>query len=486
MQSATALLLKLSGKRDLRPNTVANIESVGRRRGIKCQYEEEGLPFFASKFTLADSSSSLARKDLESLLAQQKVQYLDERLPTQISSPLIPGLRTRDVELLHHYFTLTAFTIASDPFKQYIWRYRVPDMAKHSGYLMHNILALSAVNNAHIRPYHQQRYRSLAAYHQCKAANGFRLAVQELSPENAGAVCASAGINILSELGFSLCPDERDSQVLDPIQDLLTKFALVRRTITLWRCSLPLLENKYSSSVILKQDEHLTLNTTLAEVPIALQTLQSLVEDLPMETDERNICKRAVLLLILEFRTILTQPRDFGQILRWSILVDSPFLELVRMRRPLALVVLAHYCVIFHHATTRWCLKGWAEKVFYAIKASLDQSWAQHLDWGTEAIEVEPQLRFPDDTLFTPNTDNTKNFKLRHDELQFWMDDQTAKATAAAKGGVWSMGPFPQFPYRPTLLDLTTSSVPESRADLNAVDTMLNKAQMSGIKALWF
>ena len=464
----------------------ANIKSLGRRRGIKCQYEEHGLPFFASKFTVANHSSSLVRKAPRTSPAQQGAQYLDGSLLMHISSSLIPGLRIQDAELLHHYFTLTAFTIASDPFKQYIWRYRVPEMAKGSEYLMHNVLALSAIHNAHIRPYHQQRYRSLAAYHQCKAANGFRLAVQELSPKNAGAVCASAGINILSELGFSLCPDATDSQSIDPIQDLLTKFALIRRTVTLWRSSLPLLENKYSSSVFFKQDERCTPNTTLAEVPIALKNLQTHVEDLPLETDERETYERAVLLLILEFRTILTQPRDFGQILRWSILVDSPFLELVSMRRPMALVILAHYCVIFHHATTRWCLKGWAEKVFYAIKASLDQSWTQYLDWGTEAIEVEPQLRFPDDTLFTPNSDNTKNFKLRHDELQFWMDDQPARDTATTNGGIWSMGPFSQFPYRPTLLDLTTSNVPEARADLSAVNTMLDKAQISGMKAMWF
>ena len=376
----------------------------------------------------------------------QKAQCLDGSLPMEISSSLVPGLRIQDVQLLHHYFNQTAFTIASDPFKQFIWRYRVPEMAKGSEYLMHNVLALSAVHNAHLRPYLQQHYRNLAAYHQCKAANGFRLAVQELSSENSAAVCASAGITILSELGFSLCPDINGAQSNDPIQDLLAKFTLIRRTVSLWQSALHLLERKFNSSVLLKQDEHRTSNVALAEVATALQSLQRFVGELPMAANEKEVYRRAVLLLTLEFRTILAQPRDFGQILRWSVLVDSSFLELVSLKEPMALVILAHYCVIFHHVTTRWCLQGWAEKVFYAIKASLKEPWGRHLEWATETIEAEPQLKFSEDSLFTPNVDNMKEFKLKRDEFRFWMDDHTARDHSIASGGIWSMGPIGKYP----------------------------------------
>lgn len=252
---------------------------------------------------------------------------------------------------------------------------------------MHNILALSAVHNAHVRPNDKLLYRRLAAHHQCEAANGFRVAVQNISLENSTAVCTSAGITILSELGLF-----HQSQGEDPIHELLIKFNLIRSVIPLWQSSLHLLLTNRDSLILLKRDENEVDDAIPGDATMALMKLEELVRTLSATEQDKKVYRHAVKLLSWDFSLIFAQSRDFAQALRWGDMVNERYIELVKRKEPMALIILAHYCVLLFHATEQWCFEGWAGKVFQAIRASLEDPWPQSLDWAAAAMKIQPKL----------------------------------------------------------------------------------------------
>ena len=329
-------------------------------------------------------------------------------------------------------------------------------MAKRSDYLMHNLLALSAVHSARLRPHGQPYYRNLAAFHQSKAASGFRLSVQSLSAENSSIICASAGITLLTELGYSLIPGNPSTPRDDPILELLHRFALVRTTVSLWQSSLPFIYNDHRTMALFNHDKTFVPHKVPVKIAKALEKLGQLPDGLSMQANDRSVYKRAIESLYSEFSIVITQPRDFGQILRWGNLVDQRFLDLTSQKDPMALVILAHYCMLLYHATTRWCLDGWAERVYDAVNASLDESWICHLGLAAEAMETEPFLKFPEEACCPRKVDNIESARrMGDDELQFWASDHSGSSEGdwlLVREGVRSMGDSRVQPYRSTMV----------------------------------
>lgn len=298
------------------------------------------------------------------------------------------GLLTDDIELFHHYHKITAFSLAADSYKQYVWRHSIPELAKTSAYLRHNLLALSAIHNARLRPYGQQRYQRLASYHQCHAATEFRNAVHKISADNVHAVCAAAGITILAEMGRPLPLGLKPSPDFDPIANVLDKFLLIRKTVQLWRSSLPYLIDRMNPPFRSSRKQFVPPEKQSREFMTALEDLETLNKT-TVPAEEQGYYAHAIKLLSWEFSTMVLLPSDFEQTLRWGSAIDEEYIKLLRLGRPMALVILAHYCVLLYHDTKSWCLVGWAETVFRAIKGALNEPWTHCLIWAEDAMNVD-------------------------------------------------------------------------------------------------
>jgi hypothetical protein len=84
-------------------------------------------------------------------------------------------LQMNDLELLHHYTTSTYLTLTQDsPEHEHVWQIVVPQLAVKHPFLMHGILASSALHLAHVLPERQQEYTVLAANHESMALPAFR------------------------------------------------------------------------------------------------------------------------------------------------------------------------------------------------------------------------------------------------------------------------------------------------------------------------
>ncbi|PYH88565.1 hypothetical protein BO71DRAFT_132646 [Aspergillus ellipticus CBS 707.79] len=78
---------------------------------------------------------------------------------------LFPNLNVLDLELIHHYTTLTAFTFSRQASIQSLWRLQVPEMAFGSLYTLRAIMCLSALHLAHRKSAMKIHFLARAQYH---------------------------------------------------------------------------------------------------------------------------------------------------------------------------------------------------------------------------------------------------------------------------------------------------------------------------------
>jgi hypothetical protein len=75
--------------------------------------------------------------------------------------------------------------------------------------------------------------------------------------------------------------------------------------------------------------------------------------------------------------------------------LPATFFQILQDRDPLSFVIMAHYCVVVHHAQKLWCMEGWRVKVFHAIVRTLDDSWQPSLAWAIEGMSSEGKWTGP-------------------------------------------------------------------------------------------
>lgn len=70
---------------------------------------------------------------------------------------------------------------------------------------------------------------------------------------------------------------------------------------------------------------------------------------------------------------------------QWLSNIPAGFLELVRTHQPVALAILAHYCVVLHHLRDRWWMGGWALAVLHEICDLLGPEEIKSISWALDA-----------------------------------------------------------------------------------------------------
>lgn len=73
-------------------------------------------------------------------------------------------------------------------------------------------------------------------------------------------------------------------------------------------------------------------------------------------------------------------------IFMWIFLTPTAFFDLVSKRDPLALIVLAHYCVPLHYHRANWWLSSWGYRVLEIVYKTLDSHLRPSLTWPIRKI----------------------------------------------------------------------------------------------------
>ncbi|OTA89977.1 hypothetical protein M434DRAFT_398301 [Hypoxylon sp. CO27-5] len=77
----------------------------------------------------------------------------------------------------------------------------------------------------------------------------------------------------------------------------------------------------------------------------------------------------------------------FEVIIAWMYRLEDRFLDFLREKQPIALIILAHFAILFSTLEYSWFLEGWAVHISRGIADVLDPSYQRWLQWPSEQIE---------------------------------------------------------------------------------------------------
>ncbi|EEP80005.1 predicted protein [Uncinocarpus reesii 1704] len=274
------------------------------------------------------------------------------------STELISDLHIHDLELLHHYTTETYRTLSYNNEHKEIWKNYIPKEAMSHPFLMHGLLAIAALHLIDIcgdEGDNRRKYIELATRHQNLALASFRPQLSNITPSNCHAVFAFS--SLIAALAFAFSKTAGNVRSGEPVEQVLQDFFLFRGVEgvlnTFWE-----IIRKGKLGPLVRRPSDLTCSQ-----PISRDVINALdyLHDCNGETvthisaEEKAAYNHAIRELRISFERC---PSSWETVFRWPIVLPEAYLMHLKKRQPMALVILAHYCVILGRLDDCWWSQG--------------------------------------------------------------------------------------------------------------------------------
>ncbi|GKZ35092.1 hypothetical protein AbraIFM66950_005642 [Aspergillus brasiliensis] len=290
------------------------------------------------------------------------------------ASQAVPSLNITDLELMMQWCNSTHKSVSRGEHTDHIWRSRASEEAIRHPFLMHGLLALSSLHIARTTQDVQRRpiYLSTAVAHQTQALALFRERLSNINSSNAKAMFAFAGIVVIYTFGLPHAPESSDPWA--NVDDLIQIFTLARGIQHIL---------KQATSVI-KSDEWRVIFQVedldegyLKDAQSSLERLHEVNNACGAQDDTHDTTVYDYALVRLS--EMLAEARSglspVSTSCRWAIRQLPEFMEILRDRKPLALVILAYHCVVFHRMRGVWYVGDRGSRVARALWEVLDDEW---------------------------------------------------------------------------------------------------------------
>lgn len=276
-------------------------------------------------------------------------------------------------------------TLSRDESTHQIWRNAVPEEALSHPFLMHGILALSALHQVRVGSDPSRRAAGLnrAVAHQNQALALFSELLGGIQENNAKAVFAFADIVVVYTFGFPHSPDVQDSSTC--IDDFHQVLVLTRGMQQVIKSLSGFLADSSFSPIFQIDETHAPLPEEATAILRQLRKANDAcgARDPNHETDVYAATIETLGSTLSWVNAGMTASSVAG---RWAIQLPSRFLDLLRERQPLALVMLPHYSVLLWYLKHRWCFDEWCVRLAQAVWAILDDQWRPLVHWAMREI----------------------------------------------------------------------------------------------------
>jgi hypothetical protein len=293
-----------------------------------------------------------------------------------------------DMALWHQFITATAATISSH------WGKELPLLAFNCDYLLHGILATAALHLAYLNPDQRDRYNYQSAHHQDLALGPFRQAMSEITPENCNQVFAFSILLMVSNYASFWCVD-----YLRPLTPVTGYTGLSNWIVCLRGCSSIFQQARSHimsgplGFLAAQEDWATTLATPPTEAPQTKdeQSLQYLADhlfNLPYIKSSTTVeALDAYTDAIFRLRKLLSASSQTTDIISirsmssaWPSTISDTFIWLLNERRPPALLIMGHYCLLLKRSEAYWYMEHRANDIFEAVHRTLPEEWFPYLE----------------------------------------------------------------------------------------------------------
>ncbi|KAL4797389.1 hypothetical protein BDV19DRAFT_44728 [Aspergillus venezuelensis] len=309
-------------------------------------------------------------------------QYKDFMEPPISRSP-VQELNIQDLELMMQWCTTTYRSVSRNNTVEGIWQAVVPREAMRHPFLMHGLLALSALHLA-VSSDDEMRdqYIKTSKAHQKQAMLGLDKISGKLKQHHSNAAFTLS--NIMMIFSFALPEISGRTPGQSSIDDLYDVFTSTRKSgdvlsnIADWVGDgelKPLLQNEKATPKMPDTSR------------LAIMSLTQLNANLDRQDPHHN--KALFDTTIKHLSSALDKVSRGGEAMivafQWIFQVPEKYLELLQRRDSLALVILAHYAVILHFLRRHWWMDEWGIRVIREIGQHLDADWRNRITWVLDA-----------------------------------------------------------------------------------------------------
>ncbi|CAI7632777.1 unnamed protein product [Penicillium viridicatum] len=347
---------------------------------------------------------------------QPKPESRSDLLQFLSDSPAeIPALNTddwaSDLELMHHYCTVTCNTLTHREDSRHVWRIVLPMEGYSNKYLMHGILALAALHRSCLFPTQKEKSLKASAYHQAAGLKEFReLISSPIDPSNWQPVFCFASMIMVYicaspiRLGEDCWPS--------PILNMVELFSVVKGLQTIlepWLHSLrrtqlaPLVNSVWLEDEILIPSPATMQQSLLPpDIQTRISQLHRFIDDypfphiqpqshqnlsapgeLPRPFDYRTDYKHAMKYFENSTRQIeLAGPHvEVGMVLMWAYSLSKQFQADLEAFHPAAMVLLSHWCVLLRIVDDAWFIRGTSLQLLEEIENKINPGYREWLVW---------------------------------------------------------------------------------------------------------
>ncbi|KAI9753960.1 MAG: hypothetical protein M4579_004920 [Chaenotheca gracillima] len=268
-----------------------------------------------------------------------------------------------------------------------LWQVTIPQEAFSHEFLMRGILAIASLHLSHLRPQQRDSYIFTALSFQNAALKLVQSAMQEITRENCNAVFAFASLVVV--FAFASPQFEESLILVEQSEDATAEWVnLIRGVHTILKPSWEWIKNGKLGSLVLDGFES-TPATLCNESARRLGEIRRLCE----ETSDGYEAKMAYIQAMqqLEHCFIDSSPDETGDqqlavAFVWPAIVPDDYMTMLRRKRPEALIILAHYCIILHLIGGYWWMKGRAYCLVKNIHSMLDDRWREWIRWPVSVV----------------------------------------------------------------------------------------------------
>lgn len=299
-----------------------------------------------------------------------------------------PDLAIADLKLLHFWVMNTSSTCSASSHRL-VWQSFIVELGFRNHFLLRGIMALAAIHKAVTYPPESEDLFTQSSAHMHIALRELRTQLENPEPASVSAVFALSGLLVPHSMG---CAQVHTPQ--DPINDLCHWMRLIKGVQAMVEPNRMRLITSEVGVLIMnveQVDETLTKETPVNEI-VRLKDLvhQRLASTKDQHQEEVYLHTIDELHMIYLNCLKLYDTGDINSVgnitLRWVATTHPTILDLIENRDQLALVILAHYAVLFRLQESSWWMKGWGRWTIDAVRALLQPDLQQWTEWPLEKL----------------------------------------------------------------------------------------------------
>ncbi|TGO44186.1 hypothetical protein BOTNAR_0904g00030 [Botryotinia narcissicola] len=286
-----------------------------------------------------------------------------------------PSLNLENLDLIIHWFTKTVYTVnppnnpdAIQKAQTFILR-----EAMEHHFLLHGLLALSALHYAESHP-NPKKYVEIATAHHTRGLTLYHSILSNMNKSKDIAVIAFSSITAIFAFGLAR-PDAKKEASVELIDDMVQAISLSKG----WQTVKHVRRGLESPS---PQREQVTLSP---DAETAFERLYALSQG-----QNATLYKTAITSLKFSFKKTENGQDDNPHLaFEWGGSLQEEFLQLLRARDTVALVIVAFSCVMLEKVPQVWWFQGWSKGLFGVVWRQVGHDYYEVLEWPRRIVRFE-------------------------------------------------------------------------------------------------